>query len=273
MTYPGDDADFESVCEYLGLIDDADSHATYATEAHRCYRLERPTKIASTHQDAYCLGPNHETCPVYLGQGVAQTTRTASPPPRQQEGDPEPAGAVQGPGGAAPAPSPQRPQRPPRDPGALGPRPRPGGISMPAATIGLLGLAVVVVGLAFLVQQILGGDSDSMMPGDNLATQEALTSAQTATAEAGGSTFDDGGDEPAPGNGDAAPPDEGDDAAPPEDDGAPADEGPTTHVVEPGDTCFALADRYGSTVEEIIEVNGLNAECSNLGVGEEITIP
>ena len=66
---PGDE-DFGAVCPYLGLADDADSHATYATEAHRCYRLPNPTRIATGHQETYCLGANHVSCPVYLGEGV-----------------------------------------------------------------------------------------------------------------------------------------------------------------------------------------------------------
>ena len=50
--------EYSAVCPYLGLADDADSHATYATEAHRCYRLTNPTRIATPHQENYCLGAN-----------------------------------------------------------------------------------------------------------------------------------------------------------------------------------------------------------------------
>src|SRR6185312_6761800 len=70
VTFPADQEEFGGVCPYLGLADDADSHATYATEAHRCYRLPNPTRIATGHQETYCLGANHVSCPVYLGEGV-----------------------------------------------------------------------------------------------------------------------------------------------------------------------------------------------------------
>ena len=50
MSYPTADDEMSGVCPYLGLADDADSHATYATEAHRCYRLDNPTRIAANHQ-------------------------------------------------------------------------------------------------------------------------------------------------------------------------------------------------------------------------------
>lgn len=162
--------DYSAVCPYLGLADDADSHATYATEAHRCYRLTNPTRIATPHQDNYCLGANHVTCPVYLGEGVPSTQKPAP------AGTPT-AGAAAGAsaGAAAAGESSVRGPRPgqarrlgestprakrPANAGTLGPRPRGGGISMPVATIGLFALAIVIVALAFAIQRLVGDGDD-----------------------------------------------------------------------------------------------------------------
>jgi len=70
VTSEYDQGEFGQICPYLGLTDDSDSHATYATEAHRCYRLPNPTRIAAGHQETYCLGNNHVSCPVYQGEGI-----------------------------------------------------------------------------------------------------------------------------------------------------------------------------------------------------------
>lgn len=48
--------------------------------------------------------------------------------------------------------------------------------------------------------------------------------------------------------------------------------GSITHTIVAGDTCFALANRYGTTVQAIIAANpGLN--CNNLQIGRMICIP
>ena len=73
---PGQDG-LAAVCAYLGLGDDPDSHATYATEAHRCYRMPDPTRIAPGHQTTFCLVANHVACPVFLGKSVAVSRRAA----------------------------------------------------------------------------------------------------------------------------------------------------------------------------------------------------
>ncbi|MDZ7727196.1 MAG: LysM domain-containing protein [Dehalococcoidia bacterium] len=273
MSYPGDEPDLEAVCEFLGLTDDPESHATYATEAHRCYRLPNPTRIASTHQETYCLGANHQNCPIYLGEGVAQTTPTATPPPQRPGGRGDEEGAVAGP------PRQQRPrggqQR--QQPGQLGPRPRPGGISMPAATIGLLALAVAIVGLAFLIQRLLGDDGGETPA---IADTEA-----TQTAEAAGANGDgNGDDEPTPvdggddngdggGNGDEEPTQPTDEETPPPDDGN-GNGGQGTYTVQSGDFCASIANEFGVTTDQLLQANPeINEDCTNLSVGQEIVIP
>ncbi len=48
--------------------------------------------------------------------------------------------------------------------------------------------------------------------------------------------------------------------------------GPIRHMVKSGDTVSAIAALYGSTIGEIIQVNGLNA-AGRLSVGQELLIP
>lgn len=270
VTYPSDEPDLEAVCEFLGLVDDADSHATYATEAHRCYRLANPTRIASAHQETYCLGANHETCPIFLGEGVAQTTRTASRPPAREvpvleAGTVRTAGAPPARQGAA--------QRPPQRqrPAGPGPRPRPGGISMPAATIGLLILAAAIIGLAFLVQNLLGSDDDTPAGGDPVATRAAQTqTAQAAQTQATNpaETGTQGANTPGTPQTTTTP-------------AATRTQASTTttpgagqvHVVEAGEFCGDIAALYGVTVEEIIEANpDVGADCA-IFAGQELIIP
>src|SRR5690606_1152794 len=96
--------------------------------------------------------------------------------------------------GTSPRPALERTPR-----GSIGPRPRPGGISLPAATIGLFVLAVVVVAIAFVIQSVVGGDDNgSINPADALATQNALRS-QTPGGAATGTTA--AGETATPGNG------------------------------------------------------------------------
>ena len=262
MTYPGTQDDFSAVCPYLGLADDPDSHATYATDAHRCYKLDNPTRIASNHQEAYCLGANHPQCPVYRGEGIAAAAGAAAA-----------GGAVAGAATTTAATrSPFDRDRTttsssPRaaDAGALSPRPRSGGISLPVATIGLFVLAVVVIALAFWIQSIVGDDDDDggETPADTL-TQEA----QTATANAGdGETATPGGETPttpAEGGGETAT------AAPTEG----GEGGEQTYVIQEGDFCGAIADQFGITLEEFLTANNFTEDdCSNLAVGQEVIIP
>lgn len=271
MTYPSGEPDLEAVCEFLGLVDDADSHATYATEAHRCYRLANPTRIASAHQETYCLGANHATCPIFLGEGVAQTTRTATRPP-VREAPPLEAGSVRTAGAPPARQRPPQRQRPTRE--AVGPRPRPGGISMPAATIGLLVLAVAIIGLAFLVQNLLGGDDDNPPGGDPVATRAS----QTQTAQAGQTQIGNPTATGTQGAGSSQTP--GTPAASTTPGVTRTQAGGTTtpgggqvHVVEAGQFCGDIALLYDLTVEEIIEANpDVGADCA-IFAGQELVIP
>lgn len=274
--------EYSAVCPYLGLADDADSHATYATEAHRCYRLPTPTRIASPHQESYCLGANHVTCPVYLGEGVPQTQRPAAAPVAAAgAGAAAAAGAaateeppVRGPRGGQAAARPQAEPRArrPANAGTLGPRPRAGGISMPVATIGLFALALVVVALAFAIQRIVGDDDGGeISPADVVATTAALNRTQTATAGGGNPTqppattqTQQPGQTPGqtatvsrtPGAGTAT-----------------AGAGANTYTVEAGDTCGGIASDNGITLAALLAANNMTEDdCGSLDVGQVLQL-
>lgn len=281
MSFPTSQDEFPNVCPYLGLADDADSHATYATEAHRCYRLENPTRITTNHQESFCLGANHPTCPVFKGEGIGAAvgagTTAANGPERpnrggrqgQQGRPPTPPPARGEPrGGARPlqGAAPQRPttERPVK--GSLNPRPRAGGISMPVATIGLFLLAGVVIALAFWIQSLVGDDDDgALSTADVFASQQAASrTATTATRTATVGT-------PGPGTPTAtgatrtATPGAGTPTV-----AAPAG---STYVVEEGDSCQAIADSGGITLDDLLRLNPqIDANCSNLIIGDTLKL-
>lgn len=79
-----------------------------------------------------------------------------------------------------------------------------------------------------------------------------------------------GPDAPADPAGDAAP------VPPPEADApeaAPAAPGPATHVIESGDSLYAIAGRYGITLDALLAANPGLATDSFLGIGQELQLP
>jgi len=288
VTFPADQEEFGGVCPYLGLADDADSHATFPTEAHRCYRLPNPTRIASTHQDTYCLAENHVNCPVYLGEGVPGAARQAAAatpaaqPPRGRAPQ-----TVRGPQGAAvpAAASGARPPRPassgpagtqgsyqrprkPRDAGSIGPRPRSGGVSMPVATIGLFALAVVVIGIAFLINNLVGGSSTKLSPQDQFATNQALTTKAGGAGTTPGSTTTPGAAKTTTGTAVA-----GTGTAATGGSATAAGSGAGTYTVQSGDTCGAIATANGITLAQLEQLNGLtDSTCTQLAVGQVLKL-
>ena len=249
----------DGICPHLGLADDAESHATYATEAHRCYRLDRPTKIASSHQERFCLSAEFEGCPIFRGEGIGATTAPApATRPRQQTAQLDrPRGA-----NTAARPAAERPVRP----GSLGPRPRPGGMSMKTMTIGLFALAAVIAVLAFAILRISGGDDDAgLTPAQVGATQTAVAKTPTVVRTTSGATT-------APGTPGTPGPTVSGTARPTTSGTAGA--GGRTYKVKSGDNCGTIAADNKTTVEEIRRLNpSINAECTNLNVDQEIKLP
>ena len=55
-----------SICPYLGLIDDAETNATFPYEGNGCHRVKPPVLISLTYQQASCLSPAHTNCPGFV---------------------------------------------------------------------------------------------------------------------------------------------------------------------------------------------------------------
>ena len=289
--------DFSAVCPYLGLADDADSHATYATEAHRCYRLPNPTRIASPHQESYCLGANHVTCPVYLGEGVPKTVpaaaagagaagafTTGAPSRPVEESE-----TVRGPQGSQRPPS-RRPFEPGpggapggtvrgakrQSPNALGPRPRTGGVSMPVATIGLFALAVIVIALAFAINNLVGGggDDSNLSSADVVATRAAEKASQTA--KAGGAPTNAPAQTQTPGGAATATLAPGQTRTTTATAGSatPGGAAAKTVTVKAGDTCGAIASANNITLQQLLTANNKTEDdCTRLQVGDVLKLP
>ena len=272
MTVPASEDEFPAVCQFLGLADDADSHATYATEAHRCYRLEHPTRIATNHQESFCLGSNHATCPVFLGQGVAgaapgaaaAATRTGTRPAPQQAPR-----SGQGPRGQQGRPA-ERTLRPSR--GTVGPRPRPGGISIPVLTIGLFALAAIVILLALWIQSLVGGDNQGALnPADVQATQQANRTTTLAPTQPANQTARPAGTGTVAGGASTGTP--AANRTPGATTTGTAGATAATYKVVPGDTCGGIAEAHNVAVADIIRLNtGVNADCTNLKPDQELKL-
>ena len=291
MTFPTEQEEFSGVCPYLGLADDADSHATFPTEAHRCYRLPNPTRIASTHQDSYCLNENHVSCPVYLGEGVPGATRQApaaalpgspaargrapqnvrGPQPReaaQQQQRTRPPLAQPGAAGGLQAPRPRKP----RDAGSIGPRPRSGGVSMPVATIGLFALALVVIGIAFAINSLVSGSGNSTLsPADQFATNQALTT-KAGGGQPGSQTTTPAASQTAPA-GTTTPGTQPAGSATAAGSTTAVAGGAGTYTVAAGDTCGAIASANGLTLAQLEQLNGLtDATCQQIKPGDVLKL-
>lgn len=281
MTFPTDQDEL-NVCRHLGLADDQESHATYATDAHRCFKLDTPTKIATQHQERFCLGPDHPNCPIFKGEGLARSGRTAAASAGATVAAGSPLDRASRAGGEAesvgkPVRAPRAPQRPTPDrpfkvgngPG-LSPRPRAGGISMRTMTIGLFILAAVVLALAFLIQNVVGGDDGPSLASTN-ATQTALapktaTASGTRTVAAGTSSATAANSATATAQANRTPTG----SATTGTSTAPA---AGTYTVKAGDNCSSIADGNGVTVDQLRQLNPtIDAGCSNLQPGQVLKL-
>ena len=269
-----------SACSYLGLVDDGDLHATYATDAHRCYRLANATRIATQHQERYCLTAEHPSCPVYRGEGVEATTQPSPSPAgsaataaaasaaaasaSEPASTPPTATAGTAGGGAQP---PSRPRTPFATPGTrwlprgLRQPLRDGELSMPVATISLFALAIVVVAIAFIVNQQLSDDGDTapaaLTPTPTAAATQPPAATPTAAATQPPAT-PTATPTPAP-------------TPPPTPEPTPT---ASIHVVVPGDTCGGIAAANDVTLDAFLAANELTEEdCLTIQPGQELIVP
>ena len=265
-----------SACRYLGLVDDGELHATYSTDAHRCYRLPNPTRIATQHQERYCLTAEHPSCPIFQGEGVEATTQPAAAPAESaasaaaasaaaaEASEPSAATPTASAAGGAGTRPPGRPRTPFATPGTRW-MPRglrnplqDGELSMRVATISLFALAIVVVAIAFVVNRSLSDDGDTAPAALTPTPTAAPTQAPAATPTA------------APTQAPAATP-----TATPTPVPTPTPPPtPSVHVVVPGDTCGAIAAANDLTLEAFLAANELTEDdCLTIQPGDELVIP
>jgi hypothetical protein len=53
-------------CPHLGTEDGFDSHFGYPSRGNRCWRSGTHSQVTLDHQETFCLGENHTSCPIYL---------------------------------------------------------------------------------------------------------------------------------------------------------------------------------------------------------------
>jgi LysM repeat protein len=148
---------------------------------------------------------------------------------------------------------------------------------MPVATIALFALAIIVIALAFAIQQLVGGDDDNTTsPADVTGTNVANKA--TATARAGGSQPTQPGGSTTVAAGSSQTPAPGGSATAVRT-GTPGTATPggsaKTYTVKSGDNCGTIAQQFGTTAAALIAANSpdVNADCTNLREGQVLKIP
>ena len=58
--------EIKSVCPYLGLANDRDSHFSYPEHSHCCFVNNNQSFITLDHQSNFCLNSNHIACSRYI---------------------------------------------------------------------------------------------------------------------------------------------------------------------------------------------------------------
>ena len=136
---------------------------------------------------------------------------------------------------------------------------------MPAATIGLFALAIVVVIVAYFINQQLGKDDGAP------SAAAAFAESQTQTALAGGgNTPTTAPDADTPTSQVVVP--TATTAAIEEPTATSTTSAGNTYEVQSGDTLGVIAENFGVTVDAIVSANNL-ADANSIFVGQILTIP
>jgi hypothetical protein len=64
-------ASLSVACPYLGVAEDRATRCAFPTDAHRCFRADRPALVAVEHQMDYCLTGGYSRCAVYQNPATA----------------------------------------------------------------------------------------------------------------------------------------------------------------------------------------------------------
>ncbi len=148
---------------------------------------------------------------------------------------------------------------------------------MPVATIGLFALAVIVIALAFAINNLVGGggDDSNLSSADVVATRAAEKASQTA--KAGGAptnapvqTQTPGTTAPGAATATLAPGQTRTTVAGSATPGGAA----KTVTVKSGDTCGAIATANNITLQQLLTANNKSEDdCTRLQVGDVLKLP
>jgi LysM repeat protein len=154
---------------------------------------------------------------------------------------------------------------------------------MPVATIALFAMAVVVIAIAFLIQQLVSDNG-----GNNLSVTDTFATTQarrlTATAQAGGGqqTAPPGGQTQQPGGqtpgqtaqpGQSVTPGTGTPATRTGTPGTGTPSSGKTYTVQAGDTCGKIAADNNITLQQLMQVNNITDPNCPINVGDVLKLP
>ena len=57
------------ICPYLGLEEDPATYSSFPSSWNACHRASPPSIVKPSHQQEFCLQPEHKDCPVFKNQG------------------------------------------------------------------------------------------------------------------------------------------------------------------------------------------------------------
>jgi LysM repeat protein len=142
---------------------------------------------------------------------------------------------------------------------------------MPAATIGLFALAIVLIAIAFLINQAVDDDGSggAISEADAFRTVAANQTAQAAADQTPGNDQTQQGNQTP--NGTQSP---SATQSPGATQTTTAGAGGDEYTVQAGDTCSGIAEANDVTLADLLEANDLTEEdCLNLQEGDTLTIP
>ena len=227
--------DASGPCPFLGLDDDPETRALYARADHRCYlpNTKRP-EPDPVWQSRYCLKGNHDQCPIYRARVLGSRSESAVRQPRRWY--------------------------------------------WPAVTVVILIVLVLGVIMRFELETT-NGETSAFTGGAPtgslgvLASPSSVQSSPSPTATkfvvlvatptsgptsqvAKSVTATPSRPTPTPTPEPTATPTPVP-ASPTAVQPTPTPAGPTTHVVEPGESLYDIAARYGVSVQQLIDVNNI----------------
>jgi len=223
----------DTICPLLTLGGDPRSVSATTDPAHRCVASGALTSIDREHQARFCLGGRYESCDRYLAH-VAERG---------------PAGPAWGPAAPDATFSSTRVVLEATARPALPARPR----RLGTATLIVVLLVLIGAVVAWAALGGLGGGAAGPSPSSSPSAEATVTARPSASTSPSATATVAPTPTPTPA---------------PTPTAAPT---PVTYIVQPGDTLNAIAARYGTTAQAIMQANGLTSDIIN--VGQVLIIP